>query len=84
MLLLLVVLFIVHHRLHKTQPKIDTVKKIVQGIPDALSFKDTDDQLPIQSAAGEYDSSIKYYVPILAKQGIKHKTLVAEECAVAC
>ena len=33
------------HRLHETKPSIETVKKLIQGTPDALSFKIEEDQL---------------------------------------
>jgi hypothetical protein len=58
------------HRLHITKPSIDTVKELVQGIPDALSFKSDYDQLPIQAAVW-YMDALKY-IPILAKEGIEH------------
>ena len=38
------------HRLKKTKLSINTVKKLIQGIPDALSVKNEVNQLPIQSA----------------------------------
>ena len=44
------------HRLDKTIPSIDAVTNLVQGIPDALSWKNEKDQLPIQSAAWKTDS----------------------------
>ena len=59
------------HRLDETQPSIDTVNELIQGIPDALSFEDEDGLLPIQSAVWEKDA-VKY-IPILAKVGIKHE-----------
>ena len=59
------------HRLNETKPSIDTVKELIQGIPDALSFLDEEDQLPIQSAV--WDMNTVKYIPILAKEGIKHE-----------
>jgi len=59
------------HRLHNTKPSIDAVKKLVQGIPNALSFKNECDQLPVQSAVWNIDS-LKY-LPILAKEGKHHE-----------
>ena len=50
---------------------IDAVKKLVQGIPDALSFKNECDQLPVQSAVWDIDS-LKY-LPLLAKEGKLHE-----------
>jgi hypothetical protein len=44
---------------------------MVEGIPSSLSYKvDASQMLPVQSAVG-YIDSIKY-LPILAKEGIKH------------
>ena len=59
------------HRLRETKPSIDTVKELIQGIPDALSFKNGEDLLPIQSAV-RHPNACKY-LPILAKEGIKHE-----------
>ena len=59
------------HRLDVTQPSIDTVKKLAEITPDALSFKNEEGQLPIQSAVWNTDS-IKY-LHILAKEGVKHE-----------
>lgn len=36
------------HRPDVTTLNIDTVKGLVEGIPDMLSFKNEEDQLPIQ------------------------------------
>ena len=59
------------HRLNVSKPSIDTVKELILGIPDALSVKNEGDQLPVQSAVWHSDST--KYVPILAKEGIKHE-----------
>jgi hypothetical protein len=59
------------HRLGTSKPSEDTVKQMVEAIPSSLSYKDDDSQLfPVQSAIWDIDS-IKY-LPILAKEGIKH------------
>jgi hypothetical protein len=59
------------HRLETSQPSEDTVKQMVEGIPSSLSYKCAANQrLPVQSAMW-YTNSIKY-LPILAKEGIKH------------
>jgi hypothetical protein len=59
------------HRLKKSKPSEDTVKQMVEGIPYSLTYKRAANQrFPIQSAVWDTDS-IKY-VPILAKEGIKH------------
>jgi len=60
------------HRLHETKPTIDAVKELIQGFPDALSFKNEKNRLPVQSALWRNSAATKY-VPILAKEGIKHE-----------
>ena len=42
------------HRLDETQPSIDTVKDLVQGIPDALCFEDENGRIPIESLHNIY------------------------------
>jgi len=59
------------HRLDETQPTIETVKELIDSIPNALSFKNENNRLPIQSAVFHPDA-VKY-VPTLAKVGIKHE-----------
>jgi hypothetical protein len=59
------------HRLKTSKPSEDTVKQMVEGIPSSLSYKCAASQrFPVQSAVW-YTNSIKY-LPILAKEGIKH------------
>ena len=59
------------HRLKTSKPSEGTVKQMVEGIPSSLSYKDDEDQdFPVQSAMWN-THSIKY-LPILAKEGIKH------------
>eukprot|EP00979_Chaetoceros_neogracilis_P016951 scaffold10164_cov259-Chaetoceros_neogracile.AAC.4 len=59
------------HRLKTSKPSEDTVKQMVEGIPSSLSYKCAAKQrFPVQSAAWN-TNSIKY-LPILAKEGIKH------------
>ena len=60
-----------HRLVHISKPSIETVKELVHGIPDALSFKNEEDQLPIQSAGWNHHAF--KYIPILAKEGIKHE-----------
>ena len=55
-------------RMYVTKPSTDVVQNLLEGIPDALSFKIKDGRLPIQIAVNE---SVEY-LPILAKFGIKH------------
>ena len=57
-------------RLGKTQPSIGTVKGLAEITPDALSFKNEKDRLPIQSAV--WNRHAVKYVPILALVGIRH------------
>jgi len=56
------------HRLDESKPSIDTVKELIQGIPDAMSCTNGSYLLPIQLAVL---ASVKY-VPILAKEGTRH------------
>eukprot|EP00979_Chaetoceros_neogracilis_P000812 scaffold173_cov205-Chaetoceros_neogracile.AAC.5 len=59
------------HRLGKSKPSEDTVKQMVEGIPSSLSYKCATSQLfPVQSVVWSI-RRIKY-LPILAKEGIKH------------
>jgi len=60
-----------HRELKETKPNIDTVKEFIQVFPDALSFKNEKNQLPIQVAI--WSNAAVKYVPILAKEGIKHE-----------
>jgi len=59
------------HRLHKPQPSIDIVTALVKGIPEAMSHTNKKDRLPIQTAREWEGVSVKY-IPILAKEGIRH------------
>jgi hypothetical protein len=59
------------HRLKTSKPSEDTVKQMVEGIPSSLFYKCAARQrFPVQSAVWNINS-IKY-LPILAKEGIKH------------
>jgi hypothetical protein len=58
------------HRLHITKPSEDTVNQLIKGIPSSLFYRNHDGQLPVQSAVRR-THSVKY-LPILAKEGIKH------------
>jgi hypothetical protein len=59
------------HRLKDAQPNIDVVTKLIQGIPDAMSFKNEKDQVPIQSAV--WGMNAHKYLPVLAKEGATHE-----------
>jgi len=60
------------HRLKESKPSENTVKQMVEGIPSSLSYKCAASQLfPVQSTIWGHTDSIKY-IPILAKEGIKH------------
>ena len=59
------------HRLKTSKPSEGTVKQMVEGIPSSLSYKCAARQrFPVQSAVWNINS-VKY-LPILAKEGIKH------------
>ena len=59
------------HRLDDSEPSEATVKQLVEGIPSALSYTNGIGRLPVQSAAW-WDCCDGKYIPILAKEGIKH------------
>jgi hypothetical protein len=56
--------------LHEHQPDIDTLQKIVDNVSSSLSYKDEIGCLPICKAV-MYEESV-HYVPLLAKEGVKH------------
>ncbi|GFH44081.1 hypothetical protein CTEN210_00555 [Chaetoceros tenuissimus] len=58
------------HRLYDHKPSIKAVGKVVKKFPSTLSYADENGQIPIQWAAA--DDGFEY-VPILAKEGIKHE-----------
>ncbi|GFH57239.1 hypothetical protein CTEN210_13715 [Chaetoceros tenuissimus] len=59
------------HKLHKHKPSVDAVEKVIKKFPSTLSYEsDVDGRIPIQSTA---ISPCVGYVPVLAKEGMKHK-----------
>jgi hypothetical protein len=60
------------HNLHEHQPDEDTLQKIIDNVPSSLSYKNKNkfDWLPISLAALSKESV--HYVPLLAKEGVKH------------
>ncbi|GFH44098.1 hypothetical protein CTEN210_00572 [Chaetoceros tenuissimus] len=56
--------------LEKHKPTFEAVEKVVNKFPSTLSYEDEDGRIPIQEAAL---GNGPQYVPVLAKQGIKHK-----------
>ncbi|GFH55128.1 hypothetical protein CTEN210_11604 [Chaetoceros tenuissimus] len=60
------------HFLYEHKPSFEAVEKVVKKFPSTLSYEtECDGQIPIQWAA---TSNRGYgYVPILAKEGVKHK-----------
>ena len=59
------------HNLRNHQPDEDTLLKIIDNVPSCLSYDDICGYLPIRSAALSKESV--QYIPLLAKEGIKHK-----------
>jgi hypothetical protein len=60
------------HNLHEHQPDEDTLQKIIDNVPSSLSYKiEWYYYLPIYTAV-HHDESV-HYVPLLAKEGVKHK-----------
>ena len=62
------------HRLDETKPSKETLLKIIQAVPHALSYCSNDGgYLPIQSAAKCHHSNhTLQYIPLLAQEGIKY------------
>ena len=58
------------HNLHEHQPDEDTLQKIIDNVPASLSYEDKYGEIPIISAV-QYTASV-HYVPLLAKEGVKH------------
>ena len=60
------------HNLHEHQPDEDTLQKIIDNVPSSLSYEDEwgeeGGEIPIQTAA----ISDVHFVPLLAKEGVKH------------
>ena len=59
------------HRLEKFDPGERAVEKVVKKIPSSLSFVH-EGRLPIQRAASYGKISSLKYVPLLAREGVKH------------
>jgi hypothetical protein len=52
------------------KPDEDTLLKIIDNVPSSLSYEDKYGDIPINSAVQSKESV--QYVPLLAKQGVKH------------
>ena len=66
------------HRLHEHKPTVEAVEKVVKKFPSTLSYEDDEERIPLQKVAYYYNESgdetaEPEYVPILAKEGMKHK-----------
>ncbi|GFH44090.1 hypothetical protein CTEN210_00564 [Chaetoceros tenuissimus] len=60
------------HMLFDHKPSVEAVEKVANKFPSTLSYIDEDDgRIPIQLAAATIDGP--QYVPVLAKEGVKHK-----------
>lgn len=59
------------HRLDETKPSKETLQKVIQAVPRALSYVTNCGHLPIQSAAKCHHSTLQY-IPLLAQEGIKY------------
>ncbi|GFH43960.1 hypothetical protein CTEN210_00434 [Chaetoceros tenuissimus] len=68
------------HILHEHKPPVEAVEKVIKKFPSTLSYKgkenedldDEDGQFPLQKAA-YYDCAAPEYVPVLAKEGMRHQ-----------
>ncbi|GFH44106.1 hypothetical protein CTEN210_00580 [Chaetoceros tenuissimus] len=58
--------------LYNHKPSVEAVEKVVKKFPSTLSHQNEDGRIPIQKAATN-DGHAFEYVPVLAKEGIKHK-----------
>ena len=56
--------------LHEHQPDEDTLQKIIDNVPSSLSYENEDCNIPISSSL-QFEESV-HYVPLLAKEGVKH------------
>ena len=66
------------HNLHKKQPKKETVKKMIDAVPSALSYKTNPNNPHSQSVYLPIEISFRHiesipYIYFLAKEGVKHK-----------
>ena len=58
------------HTLLNEEPDEDTLQKMISASPSSLSYKNDKNQLPIHTAMYNLDSV--RYIPLLAKEGVKH------------
>ncbi|GFH43952.1 predicted protein [Chaetoceros tenuissimus] len=64
------------HRLNEYKPTVDAVEEVVKKFPSTLSYEDHEDsmgRLPIHTADFYCSDDAPEYVPVLAKEGMKHK-----------
>ena len=59
------------HTLKRKKPDENTLQRMISASPSSLSYMDKDNCLPIQSLLLHSDTV--HYVPLLAKEGVKHK-----------
>ncbi|GFH49892.1 hypothetical protein CTEN210_06368 [Chaetoceros tenuissimus] len=60
-------------RYGKHKPSLEAVEKVVKEFPSALSYEDKDGYIPISYISEDNDDgSGLEYIPILAKEGVKH------------
>ncbi|GFH46511.1 hypothetical protein CTEN210_02985 [Chaetoceros tenuissimus] len=59
------------HRLVQSKPNESTVETVVKIFPDAMKVQNKKKRLPIQSCLW-YTSSALKYIPMLAREGMKH------------
>ena len=59
------------HQLQEKKPDEDTLQTMISASPSSLNYKNNKAQLPIQLAI--YNHHTIPYIPLLAKEGVKHK-----------
>ncbi|GFH48896.1 hypothetical protein CTEN210_05372 [Chaetoceros tenuissimus] len=60
------------HRLGEFKPKESTVETVVKKFPDAMKIKNEMNRLPIQSCLWNKSHHALKYIPLLAREGMKH------------
>ncbi|GFH48852.1 hypothetical protein CTEN210_05328 [Chaetoceros tenuissimus] len=60
------------HRLGEFKPKESTVETVVKKFPDALKIKNEKNRLPIQTCLWYTSHHALKYIPLLAREGMRH------------
>ncbi|GFH46433.1 hypothetical protein CTEN210_02907 [Chaetoceros tenuissimus] len=60
-------------RLGEFQPNESVVEKVLKGIPECVKGKNEGDRIPLQSCLIDDQGTSLKYIPVLAKEGVKHE-----------